>query len=205
MPQTGVLEAKSEIHIKFKFVVKLFGKFSFFFRCNCDALDLPIGFELTGDVFGLDIAYEIVPKECAQDMLKKVFMRRRSSNFGPIALDLPAMTSQKSLEANGNNTVSSLKTSMGTRGRQTAKDLALKQLEFLSLNINEPGAGKFVIKNLSGIPTYFRLRFEEYESPYQPINQMEKSFNGSEIQNKSLTKNFTVTSDFSKTKKTGNT
>jgi hypothetical protein len=76
-PQSGVIEPKSEIHIKFKFTVKLYGKFDFFFKCHLEELDLPIGFQLTACVFGLDISYELPPKIqevslMRQKMLKKI-------------------------------------------------------------------------------------------------------------------------------------
>ena len=85
----------------------------------------------------------------------------------------------------------------------------MESLQFLDLNINEPGSGKFIIKNLSGIPTYFRLRFDKFESPFQLMNSMEKSANtsikpGSTILKKSLTKNFSMTTDFSLKGKTKN-
>ena len=68
VPNKGVIDAKSDIHIKFKFVVKLFGKFSFFFKCRCDVLDIPIGFELKADVYGLDISYELPPGPSPADL-----------------------------------------------------------------------------------------------------------------------------------------
>lgn len=76
-PASGTLEPKSEIQIKFKFTVKLYGKFDFFFKCHVDELDLPIGFQLTVCVFGLDISYELPPKTgevslMRQKMLKKL-------------------------------------------------------------------------------------------------------------------------------------
>ena len=85
-PASGVIEAKSEIHIKFKFVVKLFGRFRFFFRCDCDALDIPIGFELSGYVYGLEIIYEL-PVDDPLEALKKFNKRNSSISPMPDAMD----------------------------------------------------------------------------------------------------------------------
>jgi len=81
VPQKGVIEPKSDIHIKLKFVVKLFGKFSFYFKCNVEALDIPIGFELKADVYGLDISYELEAPPSVSDMKKNVFIKRKSNAF----------------------------------------------------------------------------------------------------------------------------
>lgn len=123
VPQKGVIEPKSDIHIKFKFVVKLFGKFSFYFKCNVDALDIPIGFELKADVYGLDISYELPPGPSREELAKKVFIKRRSSAFAPVSLSPEA---QK--EPVNNDTQSSLKTH---QSKQKKPNIQMSQLEFL--------------------------------------------------------------------------
>lgn len=75
-PKSGFIEPKSEIMIKFKFLVKLFGKFKFYFRCNIDVLDMPIGFELITHVFGLEIAYELTPEVGNVSLMRKKMMKK---------------------------------------------------------------------------------------------------------------------------------
>ena len=201
VPNKGIIEPKTDIHIKFKFVVKQFGRFSFYFKCICDALDLPIGFELKANVFGLDICYEIPPDESVADLAKKTLNRNRSGfQPGPIDQDTQTALMSNTSGRGANDTTSTLKT---FQSHKQKKNTAMTQLEFLDLNINEPGNSSFIIKNLSGIPTYFRLRFDRFESPYQAANQnTEKSVGGtskanSNLLKKSMTKNFSMTTDFS--------
>jgi hypothetical protein len=173
----------------------------FYFKCVCDALDLPIGFELKANVYGLDICYELPPDESVADLAKKGFNKRSGFQPGPIDPDTQnALTSQTS-HRGANETTSTMKTFQSHKHK---KNTPMVQLEFLDLNINEPGNSSFIIKNMSGIPTYFRLRFDKFESPYQAANQnnVEKSVGGtskanSNLLKKSMTKNFSMTTDFS--------
>ena len=84
-PASGVIEAKSEIQIKFKFTVKLYGKFDFFFKCHVDELDLPIGFQLTVCVFGLDVSYELPPKSAEVSLMRQKMLKKlKHSGMGTL-------------------------------------------------------------------------------------------------------------------------
>lgn len=84
---SGVIEPKSEIQIKFKFMVKLYGKFEFYFKCNVEALDLPIGFELTANVFGLDISYELPLKVQEMSLMRKKMLKKMKRQ-GSMSIDM---------------------------------------------------------------------------------------------------------------------
>ena len=75
-PRSGLIEPKSEVHIKLKFVVKLFGMFKFYFKCKVDVLSMPLGFELTTHVFGLNIAYELPFKAQSSSLMRKKLLKK---------------------------------------------------------------------------------------------------------------------------------
>ena len=195
-PMDGTIEPKSEIKVKVKFAIKLFGKFQFYFRCDFDNIDLPLGFELTGSVFGLDIIYENIPA------LDELALSRKKN--------LKKM--QKNLSATGKtiqNIHMSVNSSSGA-AESTVIGTALDMIELNDLSINEPQTFKFKIKNSSGISTTFRLYFDNFDASHlaklkgsanlgtlgalesSPSNLMDQSFS----KNKSMSnKNFSIHSD----------
>lgn len=84
-PSKGVIEPKSEIQIKFKFKVKLFGQFKFYFKCKIDALEMPIGFELSTHVFGLEIAYELPVDDSGISLAKKKMLKKMKKQQGSVS------------------------------------------------------------------------------------------------------------------------
>jgi hypothetical protein len=203
-PMEGTIEPKSELVIRIKFAIKLFGKFTFYYRCEFDNVDLPLAFELTGIVFGLNIAYENMPLVDELAISRKKNLKKMQKNLGAT-----------------NRTTESVKLSVQSSSvpeSSTSGDL-LERIDLNNLSINEPSQFKFKIKNLSGIPTYYRLYFEKYDASHlakhlstsklqtvgamdsSPSNLMDQSFS----KNKSFSnKNFSIHSDsINKTKGLG--
>lgn len=194
-PKSGTLEPKSEILIKFKFIVKLYGKFSFLFKCNLSACDLPLGFRLDTQVFGLDVYYEVAPKENELSFLKRKMLKKKNKN-------LNTLQGEASLAERSVRTQSSKMGSTAVLEKLLKKGEEFTKLEFLGLEINEPTSTKFLIKNLSGIKTTFRLSFENYQSDANPISiveegesSMAKTQGASSTFKKSFSKAFTISTD----------
>lgn len=203
-PMEGTIEPKSEIVIRVKFAIKLFGKFTFYYRCDFDNISLPLGFELTGSVFGLNIAYENMPVVDELALTRKKNLKKM----------------QKNLSAT-NKTLDSIKLSAHSSSvpESSVTGDPLQTIDLNNLNINDPHQFKFKIKNLSGIPTYYRLYFEKFDASHlakqfstsklysgaamdsSPSNLMDQSFS----KNKSFSnKNFSIHSDsVNKTKNPG--
>lgn len=194
-PMEGTIEPKSEIVIRIKFAIKLFGKFTFYYRCDFDNVDLPLSFELTGIVYGLNIAYENMPVVDELALSRKKNLKKMQKNLGAT-----------------NKTTDSMKMSVHSSSVQesTASGDPLENIDLNNLSINEPTQFKFKIKNLSGIPTYYRLYFEKFDASHlakqvstsklysmgqhesSPSNLMDQSFS----KNKSFSnKNFSIHSD----------
>lgn len=206
-PMEGTIEPKSEIVIRVRFAIKLFGKFAFYFRCDFDNIDLPLGFKLTGTVFGLNIIYENIPTVDDLALSRKKNLKKMQKNLGATG---------KSLQSANMSVLSS-----SLAAESTQVGTPLKSIDLNNLSINEPQTFKFKIKNSSEIPTYFRLYFDNFDASHlskpkgsliqgvsggvdsSPSNQMDQSFS----KNKSIShKNFSIHSDsINKTRGIGRT
>lgn len=194
-PMEGTVEPKSELIIRVKFAIKLFGKFTFYYRCDFDNIDLPLGFELTGSVFGLNIAYENMPIVDELAISRKKNLKKMQKNLN---------STNKTTDSNKQSIHSS------SVPETTASGEPLEDINLNTLSINEPSTFSFKIKNLSGIPTYYRLYFSKFDASHlakqmtanklqisggpdsNPSNIMDQSFS----KNKSFSnRNFSIHSD----------
>ena len=57
-PSRGTIPPKSEIAVHFSVTVYYGGAINELFICNIQDVELPIGFEMKADSFGLSVAYE---------------------------------------------------------------------------------------------------------------------------------------------------
>ncbi len=57
-PSRGTIAPKSEVQIYFSATVYTGGNINELFICNIDDLEIPLGFELHADSFGLNVSYE---------------------------------------------------------------------------------------------------------------------------------------------------
>ena len=65
-PKRGVIPPKSEIRIGFQTTLYYGGIIEELFICNIDDLDIPLGFELHADSFGLNVSHEIIQDGAAK-------------------------------------------------------------------------------------------------------------------------------------------
>ena len=152
-PMEGVIEPRSDVTVRVKFAVKLFGKFTFYYRCDFDNLLFPLGFELTGTVFGLDIVYEQLAAVDELAVSRKKLLKKMQLN-----MSLTEKTKSGRNSATHNSNSSNVPVEPPPPGPPLAA------LDFNNLSINQPFEYFFKIKNLSGIPTYFRLYFKDYDA-----------------------------------------
>ena len=190
-PAEGIVQPKSDVDIRIKFSVKLFGKFTFYYRCDFDNLSFPLGFELTGTVFGLDILYENMPVVDELALSRKKNLKKMQMN-----LSITDKTGKSSL----NSVVPSI--------QELPPGAPFTRLDFHNLSINKPFEYFFKIKNLSGIPTYFRLYFKDYDAsmmkkhgttlPSAILDSSPSNAGGNEMsfsRNKPSSKHFSINSD----------
>lgn len=57
-PTSGVIQPKSEIKLKMNITAFIGGNMNELFICDVRDMELPIGFELMADIYGLNVAYE---------------------------------------------------------------------------------------------------------------------------------------------------
>ena len=85
-PYKGVIPPKSEIKILFQSTVYTGGSINEIFMCDIDDLELPLGFELKADAFGLNVAYETGENSAAATLaLTKTTTLRPASTISPDA------------------------------------------------------------------------------------------------------------------------
>lgn len=57
-PSSGVIQPKSELKIKLSATVFTGGNMNELFLCDVQDMELPIGFEMLADIYGLNVSYE---------------------------------------------------------------------------------------------------------------------------------------------------
>ncbi len=56
-PSEGTIPPKSKVRIGFEFTTFVGGQLDELFMCDVQDLELPVGFEVKADAFGLNVAY----------------------------------------------------------------------------------------------------------------------------------------------------
>lgn len=73
-PKRGLIPPKSEIRVYFQTTLYYGGVVEELFICNVEDLEIPLGFELKADSFGLNVSHEV-----AQDAVAKVSKKSRGN------------------------------------------------------------------------------------------------------------------------------
>lgn len=126
------------------------------FLCDVQDMEMPIGFEMLADIYGLNVSYETQEDQSA-GLFDKTSHGGTSTVKGS-----QATTSKRVTMADG-----------------TASDMApqtsqLQRLNFPNCMINKASSQKFILKNLSGIKTTFLFDVTNY-APLQQVAPKEKT------------------------------
>ena len=70
-PSQGVIQPKSELKIKMTVTVYTGGNLNELFLCDINDMELPIGFEMLADAYGLTVSYETKQDEPNASQLDK--------------------------------------------------------------------------------------------------------------------------------------
>ncbi len=119
--------------------------------CNIKELDIPLGINLKGVVTGLDIVYELTDESLYQFNMSKfdtLSIHTSITSSSLIKRTLGLKESKRNLSFVDNNNLA---------------DKNLKLLDFKNLKVNKSHSVKFVIKNLSGIPTNFSFESKNFK------------------------------------------
>jgi len=129
-PNHGVIPPKGEVHISMEIIFYKGGQINELIMCNVQDLELPLGFEVKADAFGLNVAYLTDEEQIGSSMTQ--FKDDRDDD--------------------------QWKNIYGDRNK-------LDTFNFTSVLINKTATNKFVLKNLSGINTSFKLNSIIFEPP----------------------------------------
>jgi len=144
-PAEGVVEPKSELPITFKFTPHLGANVNRIFECYIEETEKVIGFEMSGKVYGLSVAYEMFE----EDPLKVT------------------TTSGEGLTPVRRKSASSLNGLSFSKGRGiddfVVQRPPFEKLELMDLRINQPKIVKFILNNTSGLDTKFHFYCENFE------------------------------------------
>ena len=64
-PSSGVIQPKSELKIKLSATLYTGGNMNELFLCDIQDMELPIGFEMQADIYGLNVSYETQEDQAA--------------------------------------------------------------------------------------------------------------------------------------------
>jgi hypothetical protein len=160
-PRRGVIPPKSEIKIAFTTTLYYGGIVDEVFICNIEDLEVPLGFELRADSFGLNVSHEIAQDITSQKMNQtKASLNNTQTSMISVTSSFSEVQSKTGVSSNmmgmfGVNLMNKLQKEMD--GRQ------LKTLAFPNCKINKATSQKFILKNLSGIKTKFTFSSEQFE------------------------------------------
>jgi hypothetical protein len=70
-PTRGTIPPKSEVQIYFSLTVYSGGNINELFMCHIQDIEVPLGFELTADSFGLSVAYETTDEASAMTLMNQ--------------------------------------------------------------------------------------------------------------------------------------
>jgi len=99
--------------------------------CDIEDLELPLGFEIKADAFGLNVAYLTDEDQADHSSMSQYTESRNSEQYKQV---------------------------YGAMNK-------LEMFDFTSVKINKQATNKFVLKNLSGINSSFKLKSIFFEPP----------------------------------------
>lgn len=139
-PKKGTIPPKSKVKIGVELTLFVGGPIDEIFMCDIEDMELPLGFAVKADAFGLNVAYMTAEEQTLTNTM---------SSFG----DLDVSQADKSVYGSMNK---------------------LQMVGFTHCKINKPTSFKFLVKNLSGIKTNFKLCAEQFE-PLSHVAPKQKS------------------------------
>lgn len=128
-PKRGTIPPKSKVKIGVELTMFIGGPIDEVFMCDVEDMEIPLGFVVKADAFGLNIAYMTSEEQTLTNTM---------SSFG----ELNQTEIDKSLYGSMNK---------------------LQMVGFTNCKINKPMSFKFLVKNLSGIKTNFKLQADQFE------------------------------------------
>ena len=128
-PRRGTIPPKSKVKINFELTMYIGGQIDELFLCDVEDMELPLGFIVKADAFGLNVAYMTTEEQ--------------------------TLTSTMS----GFDAQSNAEMERSIYGAMNK----LQLISFTNCRINKPTHIKFLIKNLSGIKTKFKLNAANFE------------------------------------------
>ena len=135
-PARGIIPPHSEQDIRFDFTLYKGGNFKQMFMCEIADREYPLAFQVTADVFGLQVIHEM-----QQD------------------LSMPQMNQTQSILPGSNYTkTQTFSQTISQKLRKGPQTQELQGLFFSGCTINKPTTQTFTLKNVSGIKTTFKLK-----------------------------------------------
>lgn len=131
-PKKGTIPPKSKVKVAFELTMYVGGQIDELFMCDVEDMEMPLGFIVKADAFGLNVAYMTGEEQNLNSSITSFEQLSQSSS-----LDL-----DKSIYGSFNK---------------------LQMISFTNCRINKPMSFKFLLKNLSGIKTSFKLNAEHFE------------------------------------------
>ena len=162
-PKTGVIPPKSEVPITLKMIPHIGKTYNKLIECQVSGLEGPMGFELNAKVVGLNITYELYEEE-------SVMATGRPKKKVGLAESL------SSLQAKNGEVRSLAHTTISQLTKQQAEVMKARppfmKVELMDLIITEPRSVKFVLKNISGLNTSFKLYSENFDPKAHKIDSL---------------------------------
>ena len=158
-PSRGTIAPKSEVHVYFSITVYSGGNINELFMCKVQDIELPIGFELVADSFGLSVSYESF-EESAANLLGTSLSSMKSGMQPPTIVDgASSVTGGVAAVEMGRST-----SSVGDgRIERRSQGNRLQMLNFPTCQINKLTSQRFTLRNLSGIKTAFHFQSQTFE------------------------------------------
>ena len=181
-PITGTIPPRSFIEIHYKMTFNLSKKKYFNFKiifsvqdldeiyiCKIKEMDVPLGVNIKGSVTGLEISYELT-----EDSYNQFYLLKNDTASIHSSLTSNSLI-KKSINVRTDRRFNPLDTKI--------IDKTLRNIEFKNLKVNKPNSFKFIIKNHSGINTYFNFSSKNFSPGIEKDLKYEMAHNqlGSEI------------------------
>lgn len=159
-PSKGTIKARSEQPITMTFTFLKGGSIEELITCNVQDIDMPLGFllksnlvETVAETYGLSVSYELYDESALLAKTERMAKTGRDR--------LSALLPPSRYEGQGK--------APGTQRKRVAvvqedaRDLTLKELNFLDARINKTVVKKFVMRNNSGIKAPFTIDAVNYQ------------------------------------------
>ena len=162
-PKSGVIPPKTDMPITLKMIPHVGKMLTRIIECDIAGVEAPLGFQLQAKVVGLNIVYESHEEE------NPVETGRPRKKMG-------LAESLSSLQGKSGEPRSLAQTTLSTLTKQQVEVMkarpTFKKIELMDLIIAEPRTIKFVIKNISGLNTTFKLYSENFDPKEHKVDSL---------------------------------